>query len=175
MYICIFVHIYIYIYIYIYLSLSLSSLSLCPSSPSLFSPFLTFLSLSLFCLFLHTLSSFSFPSLFLPSFSLSLSPLLSLCFSHVTCATKIPSRIWKTMINRAYEGVLMRMGAWSLFVDATNASIVDLVYVAVCCSVLQCVAMCCSLLQCVDATNASIVDLVCVAVCCSVLQCVAVC
>jgi len=34
-------------------------------------------------------------------------------------------------------------------------------YVAVCCSVLQCVAVCCSVLQCV-------------AVCCSVLQCVAV-
>jgi len=34
-------------------------------------------------------------------------------------------------------------------------------YVAVCCSVLQCVAVCCSVLQCV-------------AVCCRVLQCVAV-
>jgi len=67
-------------------------------------------------------------------------------------------------------------------------------YVAVCCSVLQCVAVCCSVLQCV-AVCCSVLQchlngchtpmsksaekvcpmLQCVAVCCSVLQCVAVC
>jgi len=55
------------------------------------------------------------------------------------------------------------------------------VYVAVYCSVLQCVAIyqmmrvsaeCCSVLQCV-AVFYSVLQ--CVAVCCSVLQCVAVC
>jgi len=38
----------------------------------------------------------------------------------------------------------------------------DMSYVAMCCSVLQCVAVSCSAMQCI-------------AVCCSVLQCVAVC
>ena len=46
------------------------------------------------------------------------------------------------------------------------------VYVAVCCSVLQCVVVCCSVLHCV-AECCSVLQ--CVAVCCSVLQCVAVC
>jgi len=43
------------------------------------------------------------------------------------------------------------------------------IFVAVCCSVLQCVAVCCSVLQCV-AVCCSVLQ--CVAVCCSVLQCV---
>ena len=55
-------------------------------------------------------------------------------------------------------------------------------FVAVCCSVLQCVAVCCSALQCV-AVCCSVLQCValcrivshCVAVCCSVLQYVAVC
>jgi len=45
-------------------------------------------------------------------------------------------------------------------------------YVAMCCSVLQCVVVCFSVLQCV-AVCCSVLQ--CVAVCCSVLQCVAVC
>ena len=45
-------------------------------------------------------------------------------------------------------------------------------FVAVCCSVLQCVAVCCSVLQCA-AVCCSVLQ--CAAVCCSVLQCVAVC
>jgi len=45
-------------------------------------------------------------------------------------------------------------------------------FVAVCCSVLQCVALCYSVLQCV-AVCYSVLQ--CVAVCCSVLQCIAVC
>jgi len=46
-------------------------------------------------------------------------------------------------------------------------------YVAVCCSVLQCVAVCCSVLLelMIEAAKAK----ECVAVCCSVLQCVGVC
>jgi len=55
------------------------------------------------------------------------------------------------------------------------------VYVAVCCSVLQCVAVCCSVLQCSHSSLQgvppifSIHMLCCVAVCCIVPQCVAVC
>ena len=45
-------------------------------------------------------------------------------------------------------------------------------FIAVCCSVLQCVASCRSVLQCV-VVCCSVLQ--CVAVCCSVLQCVAVC
>jgi len=48
----------------------------------------------------------------------------------------------------------------------------SVLYVAVCCSVLQCAAVCCSVLQCV-AVCCSVLQ--CVAVCCSVLQCAAVC
>ena len=62
------------------------------------------------------------------------------------------------------------------------ARIVTPGFVAVCCSVLQCVEVCCSVLQCV-AVCSSMLQYVavccsvlqCVAVCCSVLQCVAVC
>jgi len=43
---------------------------------------------------------------------------------------------------------------------------------AVCCSVLQCTAACCCVLQCVAECYRV---LQCIAVCCSVLQCVAVC
>jgi len=45
-------------------------------------------------------------------------------------------------------------------------------WVAVCCSVMQCVAVWCSVMQC-DAVWCSVLQ--CVAVCCSVIQCVAVC
>jgi len=63
-------------------------------------------------------------------------------------------------------------------------------YVAVCCSVLQCVAVCCIVLQCVlqyagafhhfiailqHRYYSSGIILQCVAVCCTVLQCVALC
>jgi len=62
------------------------------------------------------------------------------------------------------------------------SGLMRMLYVAVCCSVLQCAAVCCSVLQCV-AVSCSVLQCVavscrvlqCVAVCCSVLQCVAVC
>jgi len=47
-------------------------------------------------------------------------------------------------------------------------------FVAACCSVLQCAAVCCSVLQ--SRGRCDVMQCVqCVAVCCSVLQCVAVC
>jgi len=49
---------------------------------------------------------------------------------------------------------------------------VEVLYCAMCCSVLQCVAVCCSVLQCV-AVCCSVLR--CVGVCWSVLECVAVC
>ena len=54
----------------------------------------------------------------------------------------------------------------------TGILFIDLMCVAVRCSVVQCVAVCCSVLQCV-AVCCSVLQ--CVAVCCNVLQCVAVC
>ena len=48
----------------------------------------------------------------------------------------------------------------------------EFAYVAVCCSVLQCVTVYCSVLQCVEVCRSV---LQCVAVCCSVLQCLGVC
>ena len=54
----------------------------------------------------------------------------------------------------------------------SQAPIIHVTQVAVCCSVLQCDAVCYSVLQCV-AVCCSVLQ--CVAVCCSVLQCVALC
>jgi len=54
----------------------------------------------------------------------------------------------------------------------SQAPIIHVTQVAVCCSVVQCDAVCYSVLQC-GAVCCSVLQ--CVAVCCSVLQCVAVC
>ena len=55
--------------------------------------------------------------------------------------------------------------------DIGTCAFIGPTYVAVCCSVLQCVAVCCSVLQFV-AVCCTVLQ--CAVVCCSVLQCVAV-
>jgi len=56
--------------------------------------------------------------------------------------------------------------------DSRKAGLCSIGYVAVCCSVLQCVAVCCSAL---GSSLLNRIYTIGVAVCCSVLQCVAVC
>ena len=56
--------------------------------------------------------------------------------------------------------------------DSPLHRVLQVLCVAVCCSVWQCVAVCCSVLQCV-VVCCSVLQ--CVVMCCSVLQCVAVC
>jgi len=72
----------------------------------------------------------------------------------------------KSRSERTFENCTAKQSPSNSQKNALSIVFWVFIYVAVCCSVLQCVAVCCSVLHCVAVQ--------CVAVCCSVLQCVAV-